>query len=75
MLANLKGYRTILFNCTMAALAILSAVFPDAQLPDGETVNNVLANAEALILGVALVGNLILRAVTTTPVFRKQEDL
>lgn len=65
----LKGYRTVIFNTLMALLMILSAtgVITPEEVPDGETVNVFLDNLEAVIGGVTVVVNIILRKMTNTP--------
>jgi hypothetical protein len=70
-----KGYRTIIFNVAMALIVIVKAIFPDAEVPDGATVDSALAATEQVILAVTLIGNLILRAFTTTPIFKKDTQV
>ena len=69
----LKGYKTIIFNAVMGLIMLVRAVMPDVVLPDeaevNSTLDSLLANADAII---TVIGNLWLRFVTTTPVFKDQ---
>lgn len=68
----LKGYKTIIFNGIMGVILLIRAVMPDVVVPDEAEVNSILdsllANLDSII---AIVGNIWLRFVTTTPVFTK----
>jgi hypothetical protein len=69
---KIKGWKTVAFNVIMGAIAFIHALNPTAELPNHEMVQAVFTNADTLIMGVMAVGNLILRAFTTTPVFKAQ---
>lgn len=70
----LKGYRTMIFNVTMSLAMILSAtgVIAPEQVPGQEAVNTFLDNLSVVLGGVTVVINMILRAVTNTPLGRKE---
>ena len=58
----MKGYRTIAFNLIMAAVAITGANVDPSQVEGFVTA----------FFGVWTGGNLILRAITNSPIFRKE---
>lgn len=68
----MKGYKTIAFNVIMAVITVLALFNPGAELPTGETVSESLDAVFAAISSVTVVGNMILRAVTNSPVFKKE---
>lgn len=68
----MKGYRTLAFNAIMAIVAIVHALNTDASLPDAAAVQGVVDQFSTWFEGALVVGNLILRAVTTTPVLKKE---
>lgn len=68
----MKGYRTIIFNIVMTISMGLALWMPEAETPDAETVNTALDNVEAAITAVWGIGNMILRAITNTPMFNKE---
>jgi hypothetical protein len=59
----MKGYRTLIFNILSAILGVLAATDPSGL---GLTENQ----SGVLVTGVA-VGNILLRAITTTPIGKK----
>lgn len=66
----LKGKRTVIFNAVMAAVAMWNAWNPDSTISDemaGQTFDGTLA----AIGGVWAIGNIILRGVTNTSIWRK----
>lgn len=68
----MKGFRTVLFNAVMAVVMIVKAINPDAELPDEVAVT---ASIDAVELAIGLVwsiGNLFLRAITDSPIFKKE---
>lgn len=69
---SLTGYRTLLFNAIMAAVLIFNAASPETEVPTAEEVSGfldqLLANLDSII---AVVGNIILRFFTKTPVGEK----
>lgn len=82
----LKGKKTMLVNGLVVLLAVFHVTFPDANVPDpsqaGELVDqaenfiennqDMLTDTQALWLGIYGIVNMILRAVTSTPVFKKE---
>lgn len=68
----MKGYRTILFNIVMTFLAAVTIVAPDADLPTADDVQSTLGAVETAIVAVWGIGNMILRAITTSPIFKKE---
>ena len=70
----MKGYKTIAFNILMSVIAIVSLWNPDAELPDAATVQSGLDATETAIVSVWGIGNLILRAVTNSPIFKSSPD-
>jgi hypothetical protein len=71
MHAVLKGYRTVIFNVIMAGLLVVRGVFPEAELPDEAAVNTLIDGILGSIEAITIIGNLILRAFTTTPIGQK----
>jgi hypothetical protein len=72
MLEKLKGYRTILFNVIMTVLTFVTLWNPGAEVPTGPEVTEGLIQLETALAFVWGLGNIILRAVTNTPIFRKE---
>lgn len=68
----MKGYKTIIFNSIMAIIAVVYALNPDAEKPSAEQVQGSVDAVEAGFTAVLTVGNVILRAITTSPVFKKE---
>jgi len=68
----MKGYKTILFNVVMAALAALRVLSPESVLPSDVDVNAALEAIDAALAAVLIIGNLILRAVTSTKIGQKE---
>jgi hypothetical protein len=68
----MKGYKTLVFNGLMAIVAIVHALNTDAQLPDAAAVQGVVDQFSTWFEGALVVGNIILRAITTTPVLKKE---
>ena len=68
----IKGYRTIIFNAVMAVVLIVSAVVPDAELPDEAAISDAVVAFEMAVGLVWGVGSMILRAVTDSPIFKKE---
>lgn len=74
ILENLKGYRTIVVNVTVAILGLLVAL---GIIPVAETISaeQVSSNIDAVFGAVAVVTgavNVVLRVFTNTPVGEKQ---
>lgn len=63
----MKGYKTVAFNAIMGVLYLAGT--PDAISPAELTQH--LTVAEAGFASVWTVGNIVLRAVTNSPIFRR----
>lgn len=68
----MKGYRTVAFNAVMAIVAVATIVSPDAEVPTADQVQSAVNGAEVAVVGVWTVGNMILRAITSSPIFKKE---
>lgn len=68
----MKGYKTLVFNGIMAIIAIVHALNTDAALPGADAVQGLVDQFSTWFDGAVLVGNIILRAVTTTPILKKE---
>ena len=68
----MKGYKTIAFNSLVAIIAIVHALNPTAELPGQDAVQSVVDNFDTFLTIFATVGNGVLRAVTTTAIFKKE---
>ena len=70
----LKGYKTVIFNIIMTVIMVISLWNPsEAQnLPDAGTVSGHIDTLDMLLSAVWGIGNVVLRAVTTTPIFKKE---
>lgn len=68
----MKGYKTIAFNVLMAAIAVVHSANSDAQLPDAAAVQGAVDNFQVWFDGAVILGNLVLRAVTTSAIFKKE---
>jgi hypothetical protein len=67
----LKGYRTIIFNVIMSAFMLISLWSPSTELPSGEEVKGALEQLDLALAFFWGLGNIILRAITDTPIFKK----
>lgn len=72
MLDALKGWKTVLFNLIMGTLLLVRVVIPSAELPDDAAIHSVIDGLDQFLLVATPVGNLILRAITTSPIFAKK---
>lgn len=70
---KLKGFRTVVFNVVMTFVMMWRVWQPEADLPDADQVNQALSAADVALTALWGVGNLVLRAVTNSPIFNKQE--
>ena len=68
----LKGYRTIIFNVIMTAFMLINVWSPSTELPSGEDVKGALDNLDLALAFFWGLGNIILRAITDTPIFKKE---
>jgi len=67
----MKGWKTVSFNVIMAIIAAVYALNPDAEKPSPEQVQGGVDAVEVGFAAVMTVGNIILRAITTSPIFNK----
>lgn len=68
-----QGYKTVVFNVIMAVIAMVHAFSPGSDLPGAEAVNSGVDAFLAGIAGVWGIGAIILRAITSSPIFKKKE--
>lgn len=75
---KLRGWKTIAVNGVIAVVMIANIVWPEAEVPTGEDLGGVFDSLIGLVdqatASVVLVVNFInmwLRAVTSTPVFKR----
>jgi len=70
----MKGYKTVGYNIIMSLVMLVSMWNPDSasSLPDAAQVSGLLDQAEAWITAVWGIGNVWLRAVTSTAIFQKE---
>lgn len=67
-----SGYKTVIFNVIMGLVALVKALNPDATLPGEEAVHQ---GVDSFLLGLGAIwaiGGVILRAVTSSPIFKKK---
>lgn len=69
----LQGYRTMIVNFIVALIGVIAVMFPEAQLPTPEELGMTVDQFIGALLALLAVINMILRAVTKTPMFRKEE--
>jgi len=67
----LKGYKTIIVNALLLSYAVFKVVVPDSPNVDPREVVTHINNLDSLLVAGAAVVNMALRAVTTSPVFKK----
>jgi hypothetical protein len=65
-----KGYKTVAFNLIMTVLMMISLWLPEADLPEANVISQMLEGAEATLTTIWGVGNMILRAITDSPIFK-----
>lgn len=68
---KIKGFKTVLFNVIMTAIMLTGMWGGDVLEIDEEDVVSTLDALEAAIVGIWGVGNIMLRAVTNSPIFNK----
>ena len=74
MLDKLKGFKTILFNVVMTVVMCFRLWMPEAELPGEADVTAAVDALDAALTAVWGVGNLLLRAVTDSKVFKSTGD-
>lgn len=74
----LKGYKTMIINGAVILFGAIRLIWPDAELPDADDVGGLvdsagelIGKAEALYISVLAGVNMVLRAVTSSPIFKK----
>lgn len=69
-----KGYKTIVFNVVMGLVLFIRAMSPESELPDAESVEGAVDAVGAAFAAVWGIGNVILRAITDSPIFKKEPE-
>lgn len=69
---KLKGYKTVGFNIVMAIVAVVVILSPETEAPSAEDVQGAIDAVEAAVVAVWSVGNVVLRAITNTSIFKKE---
>lgn len=67
----LKGYRTVAFNVIVGLLMVWRAVSPADEIPSESQVSTLLDSLYASLDAILVVGNIVLRKFTDTPLGRK----
>ncbi len=67
----MKGYKTVVFNAALALVAIWKIYYPEQEMPGEMEIERAVDVFWEIFSAVAVVGNVGLRAVTTTPIFKK----
>lgn len=71
-----SGYKTVIFNIVMVVIMVAHVSNPTAQLPDAHEVQGQVDTFLEVLGTVWTLGNIILRALTTSPIFNgKLHDL
>lgn len=66
-----KGFKVTIFNAILAITGIVKILAPDAELPGEAEASAIADNIESLwLIGIAAV-NQVLRAFTTSAIFKK----
>ncbi len=68
----LKGFKTIAFNVIMVVVMGVRVINPEAELPDEAAVEATVMSLDAALTAVWGIGNIILRAITDSPIFSKE---
>ncbi len=68
----LTGYKTVAFNAVMAIVAIWKIYFPEQEMPGEMEVERAVDTFWQIFSTVMVAGNVGLRAVTKTPIFKKE---
>lgn len=70
-----QGYKTVIFNVIMAIVALVHAFSPGTDLPGAEAVAQGVDSFLVGLTAIWSIGAVLLRAVTSSPIFKKKEDL
>lgn len=68
----LQGYKTVIFNVLMGIIMLVRALNPDATVPGEESLHGAVDALDVALTAVWGVGNVILRAITSSPIFKKK---
>ncbi len=68
----IKGFKTIAFNVVMTIVMAVRVLNPEAELPDDAAVQATVNMVDAALTAAWGIVNIILRAVTDSPIFRKE---
>ena len=69
---SLKGFKTIAFNVVMTIVMAVRVLSPESELPDDAAVQAAVNAVDAAITAAWGIGNIILRAITDSPIFSKE---
>lgn len=69
---SLKGFKTVIFNLIMMVIMAVRLLNPEAELPDDASVDAVAQALDGTIATAWGIGNMLLRAITTSPIFTKE---
>lgn len=72
MLEFLRGFKTVLFNIIMTVVMAMQLWFPGAEVPTADQVNSAVGGLELFLTLAWGLGNVVLRAVTNTQIFKKE---
>ena len=67
----MTGYRTIIFNGLMGLFGFIRLFYPEIILPTDADVNAFLNSVDVVWSFIMVIGNLVMRFVTKTPVGQK----
>lgn len=68
----LKGFRTLIFNVVMGIVMLLRALGADTEMPTEEQVSAAIDSLDVALTAIWAIGNLLLRAITDSPIFKKE---
>lgn len=71
MIDSLKGYRTVIFNVIVGLLMVWRAVAPGDEVPTEGMINTLIDSLFNALDAFLVVGNIVLRKLTDTPLGRK----
>lgn len=72
MLELIKGYKTIAFNTVMTIVMLVRVLSPESELPDAASVQAGIDSIDATLTALWGIGNMVLRAITDSPIFKKE---
>lgn len=67
----MKGFRTIVFNLILFLFAAIRVAYPEWVSPETGDVNAFLDKIDASFVSLLAIGNIVLRFITSTPIFKK----